>query len=405
MAHPMTLTELISIGLEQNPQTRAAWRNAQKRAASLGIAKSGYYPQVGIVSRAIHGREFRDINGPNVTFTNIGADLTLSMMLYDFGRTDSGIQSAKMALLAANWQVDWTMQKVMVNIMEEAYSTWYELEVLEANLQTLQDAENMAYSARELNRAGLKSISDVYTTRATLAQTQMEVAQQKALVDIQKGKLAASLGFSADTPLELAPFAEVQPPPVEMVNSLIALAKEQRADLMAQRARLAESRARLNGARAEYMPKITLGGRAGADHYFHDKANPGQYQIGINMEIPLFTGFETMYQNRLALVEARVNEEEKAQLELDIALEVLTHARSVEAAQEMISFAKDNLDNASKAYTGVLEKYKAGKEGIAELSNALRQLAHARIRFSDVATRLRISIANLAYATGGLSCR
>ncbi len=88
--------------------------------------------------------------------------------------------------------------------------------------------------------------------------------------------------------------------------------------------------------------------------------------------------------------------------ELDISLEILTHSRNLKAAQEMIAFAQENLDNALLAYEGVLNKYQAGHISIAELSNALRQLAMARLRQSEIQTRYYGSMANLAYATGTL---
>src|SRR5690606_22848139 len=94
--------------------------------------------------------------------------------------------------------------------------------------------------------------------------------------------------------------------------------------------------------------------------------------------------------------------QELAALELDIALEVLIYSRNLEAANKMLSFAKVNLENASLAYKGALEKYAVGKEGITEVSNTLRQLAAARLRYSEIITRYFTSIANLAYATGTL---
>lgn len=394
---------MVSIALDNNPQTQITWGHAKKLAAALGIARSDYYPHLGVEAYAGHGREFKFINGPDVTYTNIGADVVLSMMLYDFGRTQATVQQAQLALLAANWQTDWVLQKVMVKVLENAYSAIHAQATLDAYLETLKDAEHVLYTSNELNRSGLRAVTDVYTGRATFAQIQMEVAQQKALVDIQKGKLAASLGLPADTPLELAPLQPIGDMPVENVGRLIAFAKVQRADLMAQQARLAEAWARVKRAKADYWPRVSLRGRGGADHYFHDKASPGHYDITVNVEIPLFNGFETVYKNRYAYAEAEVNEEELAQLELDIALEVLTQARNLEAAREMFDYAKDNVDNSLDAYRGVMEKYGAGKEGIAEVSNSLRQLAAARIRYSDVQTRYLVAMANLAYVTGTLA--
>lgn len=400
---PLTISELVAIALENNPQTQIAWGHAKKMAAAVGMAESSYYPSLGIDAYASHGRTFKFVNGPDVNYTNVGADLTLSMMLYDFGRTEANIQMAKFGLLAANWQTDWALQKVMVKVLENAYSALHAQEALQAYQDTLKDADNMLYTSRELNRSGLRAVTDVYTGQATLAQVHMEVIQQKSFLDIQKAKLAASLGLPPDTPLELAPVGPIEEIPCRLISDLIAFAKVQRADLMAQQARLAASWAEAKKARSEYWPKLSLRGRGGADHYFHDKASPAHYEVTVNVNVPLFNGFETVYKNRSAYAEAEISEGELAQMELDIALEVLSHARSLEAAREMLAFAKQNVDSALSAYQGVMEKYGAGKEGIAEVSNALRQLATARIRYSDTQMRYLVSLANLAYATGTLT--
>lgn len=401
--HPLSIAELVSIALENNPQTQLAWSHAKKMAASIGIAESNYYPHIGIDAYASHGRQFKYINGPDVNYTKAGADLTLSMMLYDFGRTQSQVELAKLALLSANWQTDWTLQKVMVKVLENAYSTIHAQETLDALEETLKDADNMLYTSKELNRSGLRAITDTYTGQATFALVKMEVIQQKALLDIQKGKLAASLGLPADTELQLAPINILGSVPKESISRLISYAKVQRADLMAQQARLAESWEKVKKAKTEYWPKVSMRGGGGADYYFNEKAGPAKYNITVNVEIPLFNGFETVYKNRYAYAEVESSEGELAQLELDIALEVLTQARSLESAQEMLVYAEENMKNSLDAYQGVMEKYRAGKEGIAEVSNALRQLATARIRYSDTQTRYLVSMANLAYATGTLT--
>lgn len=403
LSSPLTLSELIDIALENNPATRQAWWNARRAAAALGIAKSTYYPQLGLNANVTNGRTFKFINGPDTDYTIVGADLILNMLLYDFGARSATVDGAKNALLAANWQTDWSIQKVMVRVLESAYALLHAQETLRAAQMSQEDAERVLHTARELNRTGLSPISDMYTTQATFSQMKMETTLQKSLVATQKGKLAASLGLSADTPLELAVFDQLPPPQREQTAALIDLALQQRADLFAKQARVAESFSKIDRARAGYGPKVSLSGSGGANHALHDKANAMQYQVMANVEMPLFNGFETVYQNRLAHAEAQLSIEELSELQLNITLDVLTYSQSLEAAQGMLPDADDNLINASKAYESVLERYRAGKEGIAELSIALRQLAAARVRYSDVKTRWLVSLANLAYATGTLA--
>jgi outer membrane protein len=401
--HPLTVTELVAIALENHPSTKQAWWNANRAAAALGSAKSAYYPSVDLKTFITHGKDFKFINGPNTSFTIIGADLLLSMMLYDFGERSADVKAAKMSLLAANWQVDWNIQKVMIGVLETAYAMLHAQENLLAARISLDDTDRLLNAAVELNRAGLSPISDVYTARAAFAQMKMELTKQKSLRAIQNGKLAASLGISADVPLELVAVDQIQPSQTQQTAELISLAYRQRADLMAKQAKLSESFANQAKTRASYRPKLSLSGRGGANHAFHDKTNAMQYEITLNLGIPLFDGFETMYQNRVAFADAQISMEELAELELNISLEVLTNSQLLEAAQEMLPDADEDLKNSIKAYESVLEKYKAGRERIAEVSNALRQLAAARVRYSDVKTQWLIAVGKLAYATGTLA--
>ncbi|MBA3957891.1 MAG: TolC family protein [Parachlamydiaceae bacterium] len=398
--HPLSLTELVDIALENNPETRQAWWSAQRAAAAVGIAQSAYYPKVSLNTHASHGRDLKFINGPDTNYTLVGSDLVLSMLLYDFGERCNAVNAAQLALLSADWQANWAFQRVMVRVLENAYATLYAQEALQAILTTRDEVETLLRTAQELNRVGLTPVSDVYTSQATLSQTMMEVAQHKAMLDIQRAKLAISLGLDAETPLQLLPIQELPVVHKQKTAELIAFAKTQRADLMASQARLASLQAREQQVAASYRPKLSLGARGGADYAFHKKEHGGNYQIALRLEIPLFDGFENCYQQRLARADSYLTAEEILQLELNISLEVLTHSRSLDAAQEMLGYADSNLSESMQAYQGVLEKYKAGKERMAEVSIAQRQLAHARLRHSDVKTRLLVAMANLAFSTG-----
>lgn len=400
---PLTISELVNIALKNHPSTRQAWWTANRAAAELGRAKSAYYPTVELEANARNGEDFKFINGPNTHYTTVGASLVLSMMLYDFGERSASVNAAKMALEAANWQTDFHIQKVMVKVLENAYATLNAQEALRATHSSFEDAEKILHAAEELNRVGLTPISDIYTSRATFSQMKIDLSERKAQFDIEKGKLAASLGLPANTSLELVTLDALQVPQYQQISKLMDLALSQRSDLMAQQAKLRESHFNKDKARAAYGPKISLSGRSGAHHAFRDKTSSGQYEISLNISIPLFKGFDTVYQNCVAYSNKNLEAEELAQLQLDILLEVQKNSRIFEAAQEILPYADESLKNSIQAYESVLSRYQAGKERIAEVSNAQQQLAAARIRYSEIKMRWLASIANLAYATGTLS--
>lgn len=401
-SEPKMLSELIDIALQNNPFTKQAWWNAQRASAAFGSRKSSYYPSVDFNSTIRNGRDFKYINGPNVNYTVLNAEIILGMMLFDFGERRSSVTEAQMALLAAGWQNNWVIQEVMLNVLEKSYRLFYTQEALEAAIVSRDDARKALEFSLELNSAGMSPITDVYISRATLAQMEIDVIERKASLDIHSAKLSTGLGLSPETSIRLAPLGKVPEISHPSITDLIALAMERRCDLMAKNAQLKQSLAKEDNVQAKYLPKISFVGRGGAEQYMHDKSRTGSYEFALNLSAPLFTGFEATFEHRKAYAEVKMTSQELISLELDIALEVLTHSCNLEAAGKMFSFAKINLENASLAYKGTLEKYSVGKEGIAEVSNTLRQLSIARLRHSEIITRYFTSIANLAYATGTL---
>ncbi|MGZ3633998.1 MAG: TolC family protein [Parachlamydiaceae bacterium] len=400
-SQPLNLQSLFDIALQNNPTTKAAWWNARRAADALGSSKSAYYPNIAFNANITNGRDFKFRNGPDVNYTTVAAEMILTFLVADFGERAANTQAFMHALEAAGWESEAAIQKVMAEVLENGYSLIYAQEILQALLVSLEDANKMVEAASKLQSAGLNPISDVYTSKASLSQIQMQVAQQKSTVDIQRAKLATTLGYDADTFLEVAPLEAVNVPEMK-IGELLELAKNTRQDLMAKRARLCESIAKKRKVDASYLPKLAFASRGGVEHAVHDKANGAHYQIALNLDVPLFTGFEATYASRQAYADIKITAEELAQLELAIALDVLAQSRTVGASGEMLQYAKENLKHAHDAYNATLRKYQAGRDRIAELSIALQQYVSARVRHSEVSSQYLVAIANLAYSTGTL---
>ncbi len=399
--HPLTLSELVTIALANSPDSKVAWWNAERAASSIGAAKSRYLPKLDLDLSASQGKEYEFINGPNRSFTQTGADLTLSMLLFDFGERSSEVAARTKALEAANWEADFSLQKVMIRTLERAYRVLHAQEAVQAAIITRDDAQKMLDAAVQLQSAGFTPISDVYTSKATLSEMQMNLAQWQAELDIRKGELAQDLGYSADKHFTLSPLSSLTAPKREETKVLIAKAKEHRKDLMAKAAKLQEAHALLDKSHSSYLPKLSATATGGLNHYHHDHSKNGNYAVTLNLNVPLFSGFDSIYNSRMAHADTKISLQELAALELTIAQEVLSANRTHQAACEMLVFADERLENGRLAYEAALEKYSAGKESMfQEVSNALQQLAAARVRYSEIKTEWLTSLAKIAYATG-----
>lgn len=298
--HPLTISEMIDIALDNHPSTKQSWWNARRAAFASGSAKSSYYPSAAFEAHGSHGRNFKFINGPDTNYTIVGTDLALAFLLFDGGERNAGVERAKMGLIAANWQSEWAIQKVMVRVFENAHQLIHAREVFQAAAIALKEAEAVWEAAMELNRAGLTPVIDVYASRANFSLMKIEWSKQRGLLDIRMGELAVSLGFPVDTRLEIVPIDQFPAFAQGDICSLIDMASKQRADLLAKQARVAESAARQKQASTAFGPKLTLAGRGGTDHAVHDKAHGSHYEVRLDLEVPLFTGFDALYQKRAA---------------------------------------------------------------------------------------------------------
>ncbi len=401
--HPATLDELVDVALSNNPDTKIAWWNAKRAQASVDVAKSDFFPKLDLNLGAAHGKTFEFINGPNKKYTQTNADIILSMLLFDFGARSAELDARKMALVAADWRSDFSMQEVMIQVLERGYQLLHAQEVAEASRITRDDAKKMLHVAEELQRVGHTSISDVYTSRAVLSEFEMQLAKDILDRDIQSAKLVQAIGFSADTPIQVKPLSHIEPRAQQDIATLIQLAKENRKDLLARASDLKEASYLLQKAESQGLPELSFQAKGGLTHYHHDNTKSGNYDLSLNLKIPLFSGLETIYKNRMAYSDTKTSMSELAKLELEIANQVLEASRTHEAAQQMLGFATTNMENARLAYEAALEKYKAGKEEMFEAtSNALQKLASARVRYSEIKTLWLTSSAKIAYATGTL---
>lgn len=394
----LTFADLIDIALENNPETKAVWWKAKRAEANVGSAKSAYYPRIDLETSVTHGREFKYINGPDINYTYLSADFILGWMLYDFGERRASYEAAKCALVAADWQYNLALQKVILEVLSKGYSVLHAEETLEAARISCQEAAFMFGAAQELYYAGLSPISDVDSSEAAYFQMQIQMLQQKQLLDMEKGKLALALGLSAFEKLELEKMTQVPDLFCQVQNELFEQAVQKRADFAVRQAKVAEAKSLEKKTAAEFRPKVFFSAKGGGDRAVHDRANGLHYGVALHFDVPLFDGFETIHRLQMRRADVQISQEELSSLNLEISFEVLKYSNEMLSLQEMYGLSSHYLKSAEKAYLGKMEMYKAGEEKIFEVSAALMNLAKARILFSDIKTRWLASSAYLAFS-------
>jgi outer membrane protein len=238
-----------------------------------------------------------------------------------------------------------------------------------------------------------------------LLQNQTTWASQQQNVETSYTTMLNDMGLPAnikiktqDLPSTL-PNNDVVPP----VDTLIAVALQNRPDLLAAEANLKSKQQSLIAAERQFLPQFNYDFDLGKDYFnagLHDQYN---FTSTFSVSMPLFQGF--FYRNAIKVAKAnkRQAEEQVKQSELEMIKEITSYHYNVKVAFETLQFATKFLAAADEQYTVALSQYKQGTNTILNVVSAQSSLADARARQANAIQQWFTSLANLAYATGILS--
>ena len=399
----LTLVQLTDLALRRNPKTRLAWAAIRYSEAGVELARAGYWPQIDATLSAQRSRALNFSGQPADTQTRYGASVSLSYLLWDFGARSGTLDQAKFELASAQLSQNQTVQDVILQVEQAYYQVLGLQAVVEANRQSLKDAETNLAAAQDRRASGLATVGDVYKAEAALAGAKLALQQAEGLLAATRGALAAAVGDSPDTLLSLAAWeAQVTPElPAQTVASLLDDARSARPELLAAKAQEQAAAAKLAAIRGSGLPSLNFDANAGHTQV-HDVGDSSQFSALLSLKIPLFAGFgdrAAIHQAEAALDSARANSDD---LRSQVELQVWQAYQNLRTAAVTLDTSAAQLKSAQQAADVSNARYKSGLDTILDVLSAQTTLANARVQ--QVQARLDWAAARtaLGHAVGGL---
>lgn len=415
--HAWTLVDVIDQALCGNPQTRQAWANARFQAGQVGIAQAAYLPTVTLntsVSRSMNsgssslqvtsiGSSTGGTGGSGQPLNRFTPVVSLNYLLYNFGGREAQLESAEKTLEASNWTHDATLQTVMFAAIQAYYQVFATQSAAEAALVS-ENAGNEALSAAQKRyEVGAAALADALQAQTAFAQAKLNRQKTEGDARVAVGSLSNALGLEADYRLNIAaPFLPKPDAGQEaMVHRLIEEAKTMRPDLAAAEATVKAAEANVKAAEAGHLPSITLIGNYGYNHTSLP-SDTQSWTMGMQVSVPLFTGFNTTYQIRSAKEQLDVKRANFDQLEQSVSLDVWRAYQLLNTAQQSFKSSEDLVASAVQSERVALGRYKAGAGNIIDLLNAQASHANARLQLIQAQYTWLTQKAQLAQALGQL---
>jgi outer membrane protein len=406
-AGALSLSAAVDLALCRNPSTRSAWAAAHQQAAALGSAESAWLPDVsatGAESRSFG--EHADATGHVVSTPQNTRDaaLNLSWVLYDFGVRDGRITSARHLLDAAAANASSVAQQTVLNVVQSYYGVVAaDASLIAARMTESADARSFEV-ARSLREGGAGTRADVLQAETAFDQAVLARVQAEATAKNSHGTLAVTLGLPADQILSLAPEAVPAEAPTltARMADLMAEAMRQRPDLAAAQAQRDSAEANITVARAAGWPSISIS--AGRDLIDTTGVPNQNYSlIGVNVTVPIFTGFNVDYGVRQAQAAFQASQANADQVRLGVSLGVWNAYHLLESANQQLTVTSGLTKTAEENEQVALGRYQAGVGTIVDVLTAQAAAALARQTRINAELGWQVARAQLTLAVGRLT--
>ena len=384
---PLSLAELTEYALLNNPRTRSAWLNARAAAAAVGVAQGDDFPTITGSYIAQRSRPVSGTTGVIANWLNRwGPQISLTYSLFDFGVGEARLEAAESRLLAANLAQNRVLQEVMFQV-EQAYYQLIGIEALvRVNEQAVKNLETALDAARRKRDSGVATVADVFRSETQVAQSRLTLTRSRGEFEKARGQLASVVGMSVNSSYRVQTLAA--PPQtqaaVKGISNYLETAKVSRPDLVAAQAQVNAARANATAASRVGLPSIDFTANMQHNEWYQTgmppplRPNNQTYFAGINIRIPIFSGFRDTYQKRQAEMQAQQAEATRDALFRQSQLEVWQAYYDLQTVNGSIASTEALVKSAEQTAQAVLARYQGGFGTILDLITAQQDETSAR---------------------------
>ena len=380
---------------------------SQRKAAHLPVvsAELGY-------SRTNHVDEFGlpDPRGrlqifyPDVP-DNYRARLDLQWPIYTGGRLQALERAARAEAGAAGEELDAARADLRLEVTRAFWAVVTARESVRVLEEALVRVDAQLSDVRSRFDAGFLPPNDVSSVEAQRARQQMLLIEARNQAAGAEADLARLIGSPADTPLELGGQLESPPETAPPVESLVAEARQARAERTALELRVQAALDRVEAARAGRRPSVSV-----VSGYDYARPNArifprrdewqDSWDVGVNMRWSLWDGGRTAADAAEASAAATAARERLADFDEKLALEVRQRRLDLSSAHAQIAAAAEGVRSAAEGRRVVQERFAAGVATSTELLDAQVALLQAELDRTRALAGARLSLARLERALG-----
>lgn len=394
----LTLADAIATAVKNNPQLRIARLEMEKADAQVREAIGTALPSLsasGTYSYALKKQvfflpDFSDLSSGRIVPIEIGSDhsvqfgFTATQILFN-SAVFTGVGAAKIYQGASRNMYRDAYNKTVSQVRQAWYGALFMRSAHDMMQASMKNAEDNLRNVRILHEQGIVSEYDLIRADVQVENIRPMVLEAERNLVLAMNGLRMAMGLSPDQEITVDGVLEMEQVDPVLIERAEQLVRENNPALQALSQQVEMSDALVKITRSDYLPTLTAFG----NYAWQDQKNDfnrfafnslvGSSQIGLQLSLNLFNGFQTMSKvhqaqvDYLKMVETKKSSQDGMQ----------TNAQNVRLrlleARKRIETQGRTVEQAEKGYQIATARYKAGTGTQLEINDADLALMRARV--------------------------
>lgn len=413
LGRTLTQDEAVSIALDTQPSIQARLSDYMAAAFRVDQALAPLLPQLSgtwgtqrdQTSFAGTTTTGTTVPGPVQTWqTATTARVSLSQVIFDFGKTFASTDAARRLAEQAQEDVELQRQLVTQTVKESFTNINFAQRLIRVQEQAVERANLNLRSARGFFEVGTRPKSDVARAEVDVANARVDLIRARNAERLARVALNTAMGIPAETPTQVQDNLFYQPLTIDRTQ-LLPKALSQRPEYKQVQLKVSEAEARARKAFRDFFPDITGSSFIGANRAdFNTKNGRNDFnevwELAVQLSWTLYDGG-----NRIARLRESKSNVEAAQAR--VRASALDISREVEQAYIVVSEADERIQAAQVAVASAQENFRlaqgrfdAGVGTILELTDAQLALTQAQNTEAQALADFRIAVIRLERSLG-----
>lgn len=401
----LTLGETIQRVIQTYPSVKQADEAVKSAGYNVKMARAALLPVLNASASYMRVEPVATVHFEEMDLSfnpknNYDAGISISQLLYDFGKNSPKIEAAKQKEAVSKLQKDELYQSLALNTVQMYYMNCFTRQAIKIKQQELNDYKEMLRQTEIRTQSGSSTSFDLLNTQVNQSAVQTQLTDLQSSLKAQQTQLSILTDTLLTDNTPLTESVDIKHVPADM-EELITVAYVNRPEMQLVDKKVLIARLDESAVRRAYNPSLDLSASAGAKNGYpvHIDRMKLNYEAGVTLSVPLYEGGRRKQSASLAKSAYNIALYQKELVEKQVHQQVADNFYALMSDYNRTEQLSRQVMLAKEAYSQAKVNYKAGAitnlellTSSTNLSNSELQLLQSKINYQINYYKLQVSI-------------